>query len=573
MVCGWTRTKRSRPRLTLAVGVLVLCSTSCGGGEELPTSCVLITLDTTNAKALDVYGQNRGLTPQLFELSQESVIFTRAHTVAPITLPAHTSMMTGLYPLRHGVRDNGMMTLSQDADTIAELAAEAGFETAAFISARVLSSVYGLDQGFDVYDAPPEAKRAVLSHIVERKAPAVTDEAVAWLQRRDRERPFFLWVHYFDPHLPYDPPAEFLKLAGGKQYQAEVAAMDSEIGRLLDALREEVGLDELVLSVVADHGEAFHRHGEPTHSAYIYEETTRVPFMVRFPGARRAGERSKEVVSVVDLYPTFLDAMGLPIPGDLDGLSLSRGQVPEDRGVYLESYSGYINYGWSPLAGWVDAKGKYLHSSNPEYYDLATDPEELHNLLGEGGRDPSTYVAALEALSRRPRLAVGGAAEINEEQRAELRALGYATAGDAEAELPDPLEPSERPAPVDSREQHLAFSEALALAYGGEESREEAYRLLRRVLEENPSNLQARETLGGLLVDDNRPAEAIEFFEGMLADGHDGYTIRACAGWACERMKRFAEAEQHYVKALEKQPGTVKMVENLERIRRRLRQE
>jgi choline-sulfatase len=547
----------------LALAFLV----ACGDPQPHPLSGVLITLDTTNAPALDFYGKDRGITPYLAALAAESVVFDRAHTVAPMTLPAHASMMTGLYPLRHGVRDNGLMRLTGEAQTLAECAGEVGHETAAFVAAVVLSSSYGLEQGFDVFDEPRVESTGAVPTMSERNSRVITDAALAWLEDRDPARPFFLWVHYFDPHMPWSAPPEFVERAGGNGYHAEVAAMDEDIGRLLAGLREHVGLDQLFLAVVADHGEALGRHGEMTHSAFCYQETIQVPLLLRFPDGRRAGTRSADTVSVVDLFPTFLDELGLESQEGLDGLSLARGASDPDRGVYVESYSGYLNYGWSPLAGWIDARGKYLHSSTPEFYDLRSDPTEAHNLFADGQTDTGRYREALEELARRPKLVSATGVRLSRKQLDELRALGYAAGGEVAGALPGPLDPSDRPAPAERSAQYTKFTKALGLAQEGRNVA--AIKLLREVLAENRGNVYALETLGGALLAERRYAEAVEALESLLASGADRHWARTCLGTAYEKLGEYDQALLHLERANTLKPGEASLERAIQRVRQK----
>lgn len=545
---------RRSPRVSRSgrLGPLLLAFTlGCAGDVTGPLSGVIITIDTTRPGALDLYGADRGITPNLVRLARASVVYERAQTVAPITLPAHASMMTGLYPLRHGIRDNGWARLSEDAQTLAERARASGYQTAAFVSAVVLSASYGLDQGFDVYSEPEPDPGEPIASMTQRGSRAVTDEVLQWLEERDSDRPFFLWVHYFDPHWPYEAPPEFVAQARGKPYLAEVAAMDHDIGRLVEALDQELGLQGFLLAVVADHGEAFGRHGEPTHSAYAYQATVHVPFLLRFPDGRRAGTRSDELISVVDLFPTFLDVLDLGDPRGVDGISLGDLPVPENRGVYMESYSGYLNYGWSPLAGWLDADGKYLHSTRPEYYDLVADPEELNDILEQRTVDVTVYRDALERLASLPRLAPG-AVELDEAGLAELRALGYASAGEEARDLPDPLAPSERPAPRDHAENHAKFSKALGLAQAGKNDL--AVPLLRAVFEANPGNVLAAQTLGGCLLDEDRFEDVVQLLAPLVEGGLDRYTVHVTLGRAYEELGRSEEALDHYRQALRLRP-------------------
>lgn len=563
------RSLRTRARRSTygwrVTGLLAALALGCAEPEALPLSGVLITIDTTNPGALDLYGESRGITPELERLAQRSIVYDRAHTVAPITLPAHVSMMTGLYPLRHGVRDNGWARLSGEAETLAERAQERGYATAAFVSAVVLGAPYGLDQGFERYSEPSSGASGALSHIDQRDSKTVTDEALAWLAERDEDRPFLLWVHYFDPHMPYGAPERFLDQAGGQPYLAEVAAMDHDIGRLVTALDQSVGADGYLLAVVADHGESFGRHGEPTHSAYAYQATIHVPFLLRYPDGRGAGTRSARLVSVVDLFPTFVDALGLGSPGPVDGLSLASPEPTTSRGVYVESYSGYLNYGWSPLAGWIDERGKYLHSSAPEFYDLESDPKEARDLLASTPVDVSEHRAALERLARLPRLRSSGV-ELDEERLAELRALGYAAAGGEVRELPGPLEPSERVAPRTRSAQYAQFSKALGLAQAGRNPA--AIRILREILAENAANVFAAETLASCLLQEQSFDEVIAVLAPRA--GADRYATHAYLATAYENLRRDDEALVHYRAALRLRPSEPTLIEAIDRVKANL---
>src|SRR6185503_9303787 len=264
-----------RVRRAIALGVLVLAA---GCGQEERRSALLVTLDTTRADALSCYGNREPTTPVLDSLAKDGVAFDAAHTVMALTLPAHTSMLTGLAPLRHGLRDNGVAALPEAAQTIAARAHAAGIDTAAFVSSVVLDDDFGLDQGFDVYSVPVRRGATERAHGAERPARATIDAALAWLAGRDSARPFFLWVHLYDPHHPYTPSAPFAERFSSP-YLGEVAAMDHELGRLFDDLRARGLLERTFVLALADHGEAFGEHGELTHGTYCYETTLHVPLI------------------------------------------------------------------------------------------------------------------------------------------------------------------------------------------------------------------------------------------------------------------------------------------------------
>jgi hypothetical protein len=358
-------------RVLLMAAALAAC-------ERAPTtpSALLITMDTTRADAR-VLGTARGRSPALDALAQRGILYESAHTVAPLTLVAHASMLTGLVPPRHGIRDNGPWLLPQSARTLAEAARERGYRTAAFVAAVVLDRAFGLDQGFETYSGPESSAERASFEVASLPAREVIDRVLAWLDARDRSRPFFLWVHLFDPHQPYDPPPGFMTAdLGSDTYLGEIASMDHEIGRLMERLERDGLLATTAILAVGDHGEALGEHGEDTHGFLCYEPTLHVPFLLVRPDGARAGERSRAIVSVADVAPTLAEVMGATLPLDIDGTSLWSGDPPGERGVYFESYMGYLELATSPLAGWLDGSGKYLESSAPEFYRLASDPLE-----------------------------------------------------------------------------------------------------------------------------------------------------------------------------------------------------
>jgi arylsulfatase A-like enzyme len=506
---------------------LAACSRPAPPALPAPLSALLITLDTTRADALSSYGERTGTTPNLDRLAARGVLFENAHTVAPITLPAHASMLTGLVPPRHSVRENGLWALPAEARTLAEEARAAGVQTAAFVGAVVLDRSFGLDQGFETYDAPPRAVSRTTSNAEERSDAGTVSAALAWLERRDRSRPFFLWVHLFAPHQPYAPPPE---LAGGTDdealYLGEVAAMDRELGRLVEALERDGAQAAATVLVVGDHGEALHEHGEPTHGVFCYEATLRVPLLLVVPGRTSAGTRSSAVVSVVDVHPTLLDALGLPVREAVDGVSLLRAS-PAGRGVYFESFQGYLAYGWSPLAGWIDGTGKYLHSSMPEYFDLTSDPGETHDLVASRAAQAQAARTAIAALLARPSIEPAAGSAVSAELRAGVQRLGYAAAGSAETRLPHPLAPSSLPSPTTRREEYLAGLNALDLLNVGR--LEEAVPILQALLRGNPGSWFALDRLGFALLQLGRPAEALEPLRRLCEGGGPQWP----AAWFC----------------------------------------
>jgi len=543
----------------LALAALVA---GCGAGEP-PLSAVLITLDTTNRDALGCFGQALALTPNLDRIAKEGIAFDQARTVAPITLPAHTSMLTGLVPLRHGVRDNALAPLARSAETLSERLSSAGFQSAAFVSAVVLAAPYGLDQGFGVYDAPLGSAGGATAHMLERPAEDTVRAASAWLRARDRARPFFLWLHAFEPHEPYAPARELLELARGDPYLGEVAALDGALGELLRVLEEEHGLDHLVLIVSADHGEMLGEHGERTHSVLCYERALRVPLLVRLPGGAHAGERVTSPVCVTDVMPTFLEALALPVPAGLDGQSLLA-PAPR-RGTYFESYTGYLNYGWSPITGWTDGERKLLHGTASELYDLARDPAEQENLLPGESAGAERLHHAIEALSALPRIERGADEHLDDGSRADIQALGYAGAAAGRSAFPEPLADTGLPDARTRMDELERFYRAVLRHNNGKT--DEAIAELTALTQANPGNATALNVLATYLFQEKRPAEALAVLERIPEHARERVTVQDLLGHSLEQLGRPAEAVGHFERALALKPGDPHQQQDLARVR------
>lgn len=554
-----------------SVLLAALAATAACGGDPPRRSALLVTLDTTRADALGCYGGRPEVTPHLDALARESVRFDDARTVAPITLPAHASMLTGLYPPRHGVRGNAFGVLVPEAVTVAELAGGSGVQTAAFVASAVLDRSFGAAQGFAEYGQPRREAQAGL-HGAELPAGRVIDAALAWLAARDRGRPFLLWVHLYDPHDPYQPPAEARARGGGDPYLGEVAAMDAELGRLLDALRAEGALDETLVVVVGDHGEARGEHGEATHSALCFDATLRVPLLVRDPDGRGAGTACAAPASVADVAPTLLEGLGLDVPAGLDGVSLYRREPPDRRGVYFESYYGWLHYGWAPLAGWADARGKYVHAPAPRFYELASDPGEARPLPAATRADVAPYREALRRVADAPALAPqsGGAPGpgLDADLMAQLVELGYATAGAvAGAEVPHPLAHVDAPDPHERVGELQRLDDARRRTTAGDW--DGAIAVLAPLVRESPRNAAALELLSVALIVTGRCAEAIPHLEAVLALGERASALLNL-GFCLQEAGRDREAADCFARALELDPGNETARHNLQVVRERL---
>jgi choline-sulfatase len=439
----------SIPRSLRACALAILASGLLGCPDRSAPAhpnLVLITLDTVRADHLGCYGDRQAVTPWLDRLAGEGLRFANASSAVPLTLPSHTTLLSGLLPPHHGLRDNGAGALRPGTATLATVLSGAGYRAGAFVGAFVLDHRFGLAPGFEVYDDEIERDpRAGAVLEAERPGREVVDRALAWLGKED-PRPFFLWVHLYDAHAPYTPPAGWAARHPGRPYDGEVSEVDEQVGRVLEELRRR-GLDgRTVVAVAADHGEGLGEHGELTHGLLLYEPTLRVPLLVRAPWSLKP--RVVETpVSLADLAPTLAGLLGRALPGTLDGRDLSQallgGREPAGGEVYAETRYP-ATFGWSPLASLRRRDLKYISAPKPELYDLRRDPKEATDLLAKS-TDPSAKgfadrLAALEASA-----VAGPRPAADAETRAKLASLGYVAGagsapvqGTAKAGAPDP---------------------------------------------------------------------------------------------------------------------------------------
>ncbi len=410
------------------------------------TSVLLITMDTTRADRLGCYGHPAAATPHIDALAAEGTLFRRAFAHTPLTIPSHSTIFTGQYPDRHGVRDNGDYFLSDQATTLAERFDAAGYDTAAAVSAYVTNHKWGFGQGFDVYldHIASTGEMEASAWTAERRGAETVDDLLGWLEDRD-DTPFFAWLHLFDPHHPYDPPPPFDERFPDKPYLGEIAYMDAQIGRVMEALRSAGLDDDTAVVLVGDHGESFGTHGEHHHGMFVYNATVHVPFVIRPPGGG-AGGIVDEPVGLIDVAPTALALAGLPAPAEadaFDGIDLSPcldGAAPPHRTLYGESQYVRYHYGWSEQRMAVDWPFKYIGSTRPQLFDIDADPGETDDLLAR-----RTDVAArLRAFITRRESAASAptaAGAIDDAMAAQLQALGYVAAVvdvDEGQALPDP---------------------------------------------------------------------------------------------------------------------------------------
>jgi choline-sulfatase len=419
-------------RIAILATVTLFPAVSASG--QAKPNIILITIDTLRVDYLGCYGNRRIETPNLDSLAAAGTLFERAYCQAPMTPPSHASILTGTYPPTHGVRDFTSSGLRPGFPTLASILKKAGYNTAAFVSAYVLDSVWGFNQGFDYYydHFEPKEFQGANPGNVQRKAGETIKLVNDWLGKRPR-RPYFLWVHLFDPHHDYNPPEPFHSKYSSDLYGGEVAYADHELGRMFELLRANGDWDRSLIVAVSDHGEGRGQHDEYEHGFFLYESTLHIPLIIKLPkGTAEQARRSGDVVASVDIAPTILQFLRLPndpkIPMQGRGLL---GQIIGKRGssgsiAYGETLYPRNTFGWSDLAAWVDGSFKFIEAPHPELYDLAADPQEETNLyasrraLAEGLRQKLNQFRQRVAPTQAP----AGTGADSEKLEA-LRSLGY----------------------------------------------------------------------------------------------------------------------------------------------------
>jgi len=404
-------------------------SSAASGAPLDGYNVLLITIDTLRADRLGAYGYAGAETPNIDRLAAEGVRFERVTTTVPATLPAHASIMTGLQPFEHGVRNNGSFVLRDDVTTLAEQFGAAGYATGGFIAAVVLDAQFGIAQGFERFGGLAAYQSATGDMSGERPGASVVDEAAAWI--RSRSGPFFAWVHMYDPHDPYAAPEPYGSRHADSPYDGEVAYADAMVGRLRQVLEESGAADNTLIVLTADHGEALGDHGEQGHSFFIYDSTVRVPLIFWAPGVVPGGTVIAGGVGVIDIFPTVLTLLGLPVAAS-SGVDLSRSfDDPEGAGraIYSESLIPYLDFGWSELRALTDGNYKYIAAPEPELYELATDPGETNNLVDADVERADTMDGALQQLVAGDDVTAVAGAAVDAESVAALQALGYLSGG------------------------------------------------------------------------------------------------------------------------------------------------
>jgi choline-sulfatase len=534
--------------------------------ERVRPNVLIVTIDTLRADRVGVYGSKTARTPTLDRLAAEGLRAADAIAQAPITMPSHASLFTGLYPPAHGVRDNGTAALSNGVVTLAERLNGAGYTTHAFVSAVVLSRLYGLDRGFASYDDDLWAEDAPRMFMIrERPARRTADRFLEWFngwKAVERRAPFFAWVHFFDPHQPLEPALED-RVGAASLYDAEVTAADRATGRVIDALRTAGVLDDTIVIVTADHGESLGEHGEATHAIFVYDATVRVPFIARYPGTLPAGRVYEGPVRLVDVMPTVLAWLGLQGGEQTQGVDLGaawKGSAPPPPlAQYTESLLSELGFGMAPLHAIRKDGFKWIRAPRSELYDLRADPGERTNLhpskdtrlTGIAAELDKELEAVLQASAPR------GAARENpmtRETLETLQSLGYLAPGAVRRSM----------AGVDPKDGIATYNRLEEARHAGQERDwPKAEAIAREILASLPEHVAARNVLGLAQVRQRKYDDARETYQRSLQTEPDQFRIHANLGSLALRARDLDTSEKEFTLALGQNPRFVEAMLNL----------
>jgi len=526
-----------------------------------PRNLLLVSLDTVRADRLGSYHYAQAQTPRLDALAASGLRFEHASTVAPLTLPAHSSLMTGTFPAWHGVRDNGGFYLDDDQLTLAEMLRERGFRTGGFVGAFVLDRRWGISQGFDRYFDDfdlDKYENASMMDTIQRPGGEVVDHALEWL-KADATQPFFAWVHLYDAHTPYEAPepyrSRFPRTRDGA-YDAEISSADAQVGRLVDALRDAGRLDDTLIVVVGDHGEMLGEHGEPTHGFFIYEGATRIPLVISGPGVPAAV--ISDQVRIVDVAPTALSLLGVPVPKPVQGADL----MPLARGQHLgliahsESWYPRYHYGWSELRAIQDGRFKLIRAPRPELYDLATDPREERDQAQAAAARLDLFGRALDEFESKTARAGApqGPRAIDSETEERLAALGYVACSVSLQRMAGPA----RGDPKDKIGLYNLMKEAAALS--SENRIDDAIATVRQALDQDPEIVEGYMLLGNFYKKLKRPEDAIAAYRDALARDSEHQNALFSLALAYKDEGRLDEARVGFERARELDPRNGKVL-------------
>ena len=525
-----------------------------------PLNVVVITIDTLRPDHLHCYGYDKIETPTLDRIAQHGALFENGVTQTPLTPPSHASIFTGLNPPTHKVRDTGGFLLSPSIPTLASILQERGWDTGAFVSSAVLKKRFGFDHGFAVYDdqMPRPGNTQEFLEDAERRAGDTVDHAVAWLNGRS-EKPFFMWVHLYDPHTPYDPPSPFREQYKDRPYDGEIAYADRELGRLMEALERKSPPGKTVIAVLSDHGESLGEHGEFSHGVFLYDSTLRIVYLLAGPGVP-SGLRVKQQARTIDLLPTIMDLLGGAAPAGVEGVSLVPFFSGKDAATavsYGETLFPKINMGWAELRAIRTNQWKYIRAPKPELYDLSRDPKETDNVLAEHASEVRKLEAQLAAVSRSTGPEKIETAQMDERTLAQLKSLGYTAGFTSRSYSLDGqgADPKDRVAIL------KLMNEAEQPQSGLPDARR--IELLQQAVREDPTNPLLYQSLGARLEKAGHYDQAMTLYRTALEKGLDNGRLHSRLGDLLVRAGKKAEAIPQYEESVKMNPADTATEANL----------
>ncbi|MCP2520043.1 sulfatase-like hydrolase/transferase [Candidatus Aminicenantes bacterium AC-335-A11] len=520
---------------------------------------IILTIDTLRADHLECYGYQGVKTPNINRLAYEGVLFENVICQTPLTFPSHCSIFTGTYPLFHGVRDNGSFYLEENQITLAEILKNRGYTTGAFIGAFVLDSRWGLDQGFDYYyDNFDLAKYKTISlDAVQRRGNEVLSVFYEWLDK-NLERKFFAWIHFYDPHTPYDPPEPYKTYFKGRRYglyDGEIAFVDKLIGEFYDYLKKKKILDKTLIVFTSDHGESLGEHRESAHGFFIYDAVLKVPLIIRFPESKFSGKRIINQIRSIDIMPTILNLIDINIPRNVQGESLLSFILNKGRKktllAYSETYWPRYHYGWSELKSLRTNRYKFIKAPKPELYDLLSDPRETINLFYKKKsilKKMKKELANLIEKYSSPKIEEIGPRKIDSDSLIKLQALGYLGAFHA------PLK-KEKGKLADPKDKIDLYNEIkLAQFLVTEEKFSQAEKKIKEVLKKDKNVLEAYYTLGNIYFRQKKYNEAIEEYKKALRVDPNYYEAIWGLALTYKTIKKYEEAIGGFKQLIEFDP-------------------
>jgi arylsulfatase A-like enzyme/Flp pilus assembly protein TadD len=579
--------------------LLIITSISCQKRKDIKAqgyNLLVMTLDTMRADRIGAFGYEKAETPNLDDLAYRGVMFENVYTPVPLTLPAHCSIFTGRYPLGHQVRDNGTFFLDENETTLAERMKNSGYDTYAVIASYVLLSKFGLDQGFATYDDSLNADELLHNFYSEITADEVYDKFSQWFEKRGEQK-FFVWIHFYDPHAPYTPPNAYRRGDSlSDLYDGEVAFTDVYVGKVIQDLKEKNVLENTLVVIVGDHGEAFGEHREYGHSIFCYEENLRVPLIFYNPRLFPEGLTVKSRINLIDIVPTLLEMYGMDIPSEVQGRSfapvLDGKEEKRGRSFYVESMYGKESLGWAPLTGIIDAGYKYISLPEPELYDLSADPLEKNNLFAQDA-------ATAKALDEKLKESVleysdsGGESrrELTAEDRRRLESLGYISSfSGAKGKALDPkqgillqegfnaVNDEIEKGSLDAAEAQLRniasrnpeikmpqYYELLAKVYELRPDPMGVISTWKEAVEAFPGNSQFMATLGFKLFQSGRLEEAEELGRRIIDTDHKSSQGFILLGSIEEKRHDMEKAREYFEKAAGLEPNNVQLKISLAR--------